>query len=44
MEKSVSFRGRRTGAKDSVQIAPLGESSRDFLERVESTAESSDLE
>ena len=37
MEKSVSFRGEKTGSKDE------GESSRDFLMCVESTRETTDL-
>ena len=43
MEKSVSLLGRKTGAKDSVRIGGLGVSSRDFLECVESTRETTDL-
>ena len=43
MEKSVSFRGRKTGAKDGVRIGGLGVSSRDLLECVESTRETTDL-
>ena len=43
MEKSVSFRGQKTGAKDGVWIGGLGESSRDLLECVESTRETTDL-
>ena len=43
MEKSVSLRGRKTGAKDSVRIGGLGVSSRVFLECVESTRETTDL-
>lgn len=42
MEKSVSFFGH-TDAKDGAQIRGLGESSRDFLECVESTKETTDL-
>ena len=44
MEKSVSFRGRRIGAKDGVWIGGLGDNSLDFLERIESTTETTDLE
>ena len=44
MEKSVSFRGRRIGAKDGVHMGGLGDNSRGFLECVESTTETSDLE
>lgn len=43
MEKSVSFRGRMTDAKGGVRIGGLGVSSRDFLEGVESTRETTDL-
>ena len=43
MEKSVSFRGRKTGAKDGVRVGGLGVSSRDLLECVESTRETTDL-
>ena len=44
MEKSVSFRGRWIGAKEGVRIGGLGDDSRDFLEGVASTTETSDLE
>ena len=43
MEKSVSFRGRKTGVKDGVRIGGLGVSSRDCLECLESTRETTDL-
>ena len=43
MEKSVSFRRRKTGAKDGVRIGRLGVSLRDLLECVESTRETTDL-
>ena len=43
IEKSVSFRGRKTGAKDGAQTGRLGDSSRNFLECVESTRETTDL-
>ena len=43
IEKSVSFRGLRIGAKDVARIGGLGDNSRDFLEREESTTETSDL-
>ena len=44
IEKSVSFRGLRIGATNVVWIGGLGDNSRVFLERVESTTETSDLE
>ena len=44
MEKSVSFRGRRIGAKDLLEKGKLGDNSGDFLECVESTTETTDLE
>ena len=44
MEKSVSFRGQRVGAKDCVRIGGLSDNSGDFFERVESTTETTDLE
>ena len=37
MEKSVSFRGRRIGAKDVLWKRELGDNSSDFLECIEST-------
>ena len=43
MEKSVSFRGRKTGAKEGLRKGGLGVSSRDLLECVESTRETTDL-
>lgn len=43
IEKSVSFREQKTGAKGSVRIGGLGVNSRDFLEGVESTREATDL-
>ena len=43
MEKSVNFCWRKTGAKDGVRIGGLCESSRDFLDCVESSTETTDL-
>ena len=44
IEKSVSSRGRRIGAKDGVRIGGLGNNSVDFVECVESTTEKTDSE